>query len=243
MQFNKNKLGLRLYTDVRKEFPQTTIENDLITVRVDDVEIKISLNSLLAEIKNKNVSYKEVLNNYKEMIREMVKEDDFKVDYHKLYPVLRSSNFGLKEPIGFYRKKLFLDLDLLYVTDYSSVIRFLTIEDNFIGKRVYEAAMFNINRISNKLKKLHPLFEVYTTMYDNDYNCGLVFNYNFVKQIKKTVGSNYLIAIPSSSTILIARDLEENIGILQELMKNDNDPNFVSGHVYRFKDGEYSYAD
>ncbi len=242
MQFNKEKLGLRLYSDVRKEFPNTIMDGEFIVVHVGDVEIRISLNSLLAEIKNENVTYKKVLSDYKEMIKEMLKENDFTVDYHRIFPVIRSSDFGLKEPIGFYRKRLFANLDLLYVTDYSSVMRFLTIKDKFGSGKINEAGMFNINRISNKLKKIHPLLEVYTTEYTSDYNCSMIFNVKFMKQVKNKVGSNYLIAIPASSTILIAKDFKENIEILKELMKSD-DPNIVSERVYRFKDGEYSYAD
>ena len=243
MRFNKEKLGLRLYSDVRKEFPQTTVENDVITVRVDDVEIRISMNSLLAEIKNEDkISYKEVLDNYKEMIREMLKENDFEVDYYNIFPVIRSSNFGLKEPVNFYRKSSFCDLDLLYVTDYSSVMRFLTVKDRFNRNKVNEAGAYNINKIKNGLKRVHPLLDIYTTEFANDYNCALIYNINFMKQVKNKVGSNYLIAIPSSSTILIAKDFKENIEILKELMKTD-DPNIVSERVYRYKNEEYSYAD
>lgn len=242
MQLNKEKLGLRLYSDVRKEFPQTTLEDDCIVVRVDDVEIRLSMTSLLAEIKNENVSYTNVLTNYKEILKEMIKENKFQVDYFKILPIVRSSNFGLKEKIEFYRKRLFLDLDILYVTDYSAVIRFLTVRDIFSERKINDAARFNINKIKNRLKRVHPLLNIYTTELNNDYNCGLLFNYGFMREVRKKVGSNYLMAIPSSSTILIAKDFEENIGVMKELMKTD-DPNVVSEHVYRFKDGEYSYAD
>ncbi len=243
MRLNKEKLGLRLYTDVRKEFPQTTLEDDCIVVRVDDVEIRLSMTSLLAEIKNENVSYTNVLTNYKEILREMIKENKFQVDYFKILPLVRSSNFALKEKIGLYRKRLFLDLDLLFVTDYSAVIRFLTLEDKFNSGKIYNSGMFNINKVKNELVRLHNLLEIYTTKFDSDYNCSMIFNSSFRREIIKKVGSNYLMAIPSSSTIFFARDFEENIGILQELMKSNKDPNFVSSHVYRCENGEYSYAD
>lgn len=243
MRINKEKLGLRLYTDVRKEFPQTTLEDDCIVVRVGDVEIRITMASILAEIKNENVSYTKVLTNYKEILKEMIKENKFQVDYFKIFPVVRSSNFALKEPVGLYREKLFLDLDLLYVTDYSAVMRFLTVVDKFSKRKISESGRFNINKVKNELVRLHNLLEIYTTKFDSDYNCSLIFNSSFVREIKKKVGSNYLMAIPSSSTIFIAKDFEENIGFIKELMKSDEDPNYVSSHVYRYKNGEYSYAD
>lgn len=243
MQFNKEKLGLRLYSDVRKEFPQTTLEEDCIVVRVDDVEIRISMSSLLAEIKNENVSYKKVLTNYKEILREMIKENKFQVDYFKILPIVRSSNFALKDKVGLYREKLFIDLDLLYVTDYSAVIRFLTIRDRFDKHKINNSAMFNINKVKNGLKRVHPLLDIYTTELNSDYNCSMIFNSSFRREITKKVGSNYLIAIPSSSTIFIAKDFEENIGFIKDLMKSDEDPNFVSSNVYRYKNGKYSYAD
>jgi hypothetical protein len=243
MQFDKERLKLTLYSDVRKEFPNTIMDGEFIVVHVDDVEIRISLNSLLAEIKNENVTYRKVLSDYKEILREMIKENKFNVDYHKLYVVIRSKNFGLKEPVNFYRRSLFCDLDLLYVTDYSSVMRFLTIKDKFDKRKITEAVMFNANRVKYEIIKLHPLLEIYTTKLDNDYNCGLLFNLKFMREIKKKVGSNYLIAIPTSSTILIARDFQENIVVLKSLMKDDENPNIVSERVYRYKNGEYSYAD
>lgn len=243
MQFDKEKLGLRLYSDVRREFPLTTIEDDCIVVRVDDVEIRLSMSSLLAEIKSENMSYKKVLTNYKEILKEMIKENKFQVDYFKIFPIVRSSNFGLKEKVGFFRKRLFLDLDLLFVTDYSAVIRFLTLEDKFDKHKINDGAMFNVNKIKNELVRLHNLLAIYTTKFDSDYNCSMIFNSSFRREITKKVGSNYLMAIPSSSTIFIAKDFEENIRFIKQLIKSDEDPNFVSGHVYRYKDGEYSYAD
>lgn len=243
MRINKEKLGLRLYTDVRKEFPQTTLEDDCIVVRVDDVEIRLSMTSLLAEIKNENVSYTNVLTNYKEILREMIKENKFQVDYFKIFPIVRSSNYALKEPVRLYRKRWILDLDILYVTDYSAVIRFLTVRDRFDRNKVRDISMFNIHKIKNGLERVHPLLDIYTTKFNSDYNCSLLFNSSFRREIIKKVGSNYLMAIPSSSTIFIARDFEENIGIIRDLMKSDKDPNIVSSHVYRYKNGKYSYAD
>lgn len=244
MQLSKERLGLKLLNDIKKDFPNTNMDRNNIIVNKDAVEIQIPLTMLLEESKQKNVDYKGLLKNYKDIISKMIKENNFQVNYHNLYPIIRSSSFGLEEDVAFQRKHLFLDLDILYATDYSDLIRFLMCTDKVDMQKVHEGAMFNINKIDNVLSKLNPELQIFTTKFDNDYNCSLIFNANFMKQVKKTVGlGSYLMAIPSSSTILISGDFYGYVEILKELIKSDRDPNVVSHRIYRVTKGQYSYAD
>ena len=244
LKLTKERLGLKLINDIKKEFSNTSIDKNNIIVSKDDIEVRIPLTMLFQEMKEKNINYRRLLKNYRDIINKMIIENNFRVNYHNLYPIIRSSSFGLDEDVGFQRKHLFLDLDLLYVTDYSDLIKFLMCTDKVDMQKVHEAAMFNIHKIDNVLSKLTPELEIFTTNSDNSYNCSLIFNSNFMKQVKKSVGLNsYLMAIPSSSTILISRDSNGYVNLLKELVKTNKDPNVVSERIYRVIKGEYSYAD
>ncbi|AUS95481.1 hypothetical protein CDO33_02885 [Clostridium thermosuccinogenes] len=61
-------------------------------------------------------------------------------------------------------------------------------------------------------------------------------------QIHKKIGKDYLFAIPSSTTLIVARYRPEYIKIIESLIMIDKDPNVISDKVYQYKDGKFDIA-
>lgn len=243
MKFTIEQVRLKLFNDIKKDYTECTLEEDKLIIVNGSIEVCIPLNIINSECQSAK-EYKKVLLGYKGTINQVMNEGKFEINYHQVYPMVRNKDFAIEDRIKFHRKQCFMDLDMLLVSDFKEMIRYLSVDDIKDSERIYEAAMFNINKITNVLSKLNPELEIYTTKFNNDYNCSMVYNHNFRKQIRRIFPQNYLIAIPSGSTILVAMDNPVYIEILAQLILTDNDPNIVSTRIYRyrFSDGEYEYA-
>jgi hypothetical protein len=73
--------------------------------------------------------------------------------------------------------------------------------------------------------------------YSTDYNSTLLLSTALQNQIHKKIGKDYLFAIPSSTTLIVARYRPEYIKIIESLIMIDKDPNVISDKVYQYKDG------
>ena len=107
---------------------------------------------------------------------------------------------------------------------------------------VKKAAWENLNKMRNPLVKLDKVLEIYTLKFTTDYNSTLLLSTALQNQICKKIGREYLFAIPSSTTLIIAKFRPEYISILKSLMTIDTDPNRISDKVYQYKDGKFDIA-
>jgi uncharacterized protein YtpQ (UPF0354 family) len=162
----------------------------------------------------------------------------FKIDYNNVYPLLKSRDFGKGEKdLGFYREHAFADVDTLYVTDEGELFRFLLYSDDVDFELVKKSAWENLNKMRNPLVKLDKALEIYTLKFTTDYNSTLLLSTALQNQISKKIGGDYLFAIPSATTLIVAKLRHEYIKIIESLIMIDNNPNKVSDKIYRFKNG------
>lgn len=185
----------------------------------------------------------ETLKSYSRIFNDILSQYKFKIDYKNVYPMLKSRDFGERENnIEFYREQAFADIDTLYVTDAGEVFRFVLNSDDVDFEKVEKRAWENLNKMTNPLVKLDKMLDIFCLKYSTDYNSTLLLSTTLQKQIYKKVGQEYLFAIPSSTTLIVAKLRPEYIKIIESLIMIDNDPNKVSNKVYQHKDGKFDIA-
>jgi hypothetical protein len=188
--------------------------------------------------------YESIKKLYIKVSNEILNQYKFKVDYNNVYPLLKSRDFGKGEKdLGFYREQAFADIDTFYVSDEGEIFRFILNSDDVDFDKMKKAALENLNKIANPLVKLDKTLDVFCLKYFTDYNSTLLFSATLQKQIYKKVGQDYFFAIPSATTLLVAKLRHEYIKIIESLIMMDNDPNRISGKVYRCKNGLFDIID
>ncbi len=128
-------------------------------------------------------------------------------------------------------------MDVLYVTDMGETFRFFTTDDDVDFSVLERKAMENINKMTAVLVSLDKGLQVFTLRHTTDFASSLFLSSSISRQIREKVGEDILFAIPSTSSILVAKYNYYNERLLEHLIKCDSDPNKVSNSVYRRKNG------
>jgi uncharacterized protein YtpQ (UPF0354 family) len=188
--------------------------------------------------------YKKTLKLYVDIINDILNQYKFKIDYKSVYPFLKSRDFGKGEnDIQFYREQAFTDIDVLYVSDMGETFRFILQTDDVDFYKMKMAAWENLNKMANPLVKLDKTLDVFCPKYSTDYNSTLLLSTALQNQIHKKIGKDYLFAIPSSTTLIVARYRPEYISIIEVMiMAIDKDTNRSQDKVYRCKNGIFDIA-
>jgi uncharacterized protein YtpQ (UPF0354 family) len=119
------------------------------------------------------------------------------------------------------------------------VLRFVLDSDDVDFDKMKKVAWKNLNKIINPLVKLDKMLDIFCLKYSTDYNSTLLLSTTLQKQIYKKIGQDYLFAIPSSTTLIVAKYRPEYIKVIESLIMLDNDPNKVSNKVYRCKNSVF----
>lgn len=232
----------KIIYDLNKTFPKASLQGKYVVVESDPNSVSIPVSSIYREYQEIK-DYGKTLTSYIRIISDILNQYKFKIDYTNVYPMLKSRMFGKGEKdLDFYREEAFADLDTLYVTDAGEVFRFVLKTDDVNFDMVKKAAWENLYKMRNPLVKLDKVLEIYTLKFTTDYNSTLLLSTALQNQICKKIGREYLFAIPSSTTLIIAKFRPEYISILKSLMTIDTDPNRISDKVYQYKDGKFDIA-
>jgi hypothetical protein len=223
--------------DFKKVFPEVKVGENLIHLGSGVTYVELPLGSMYREYQMTDYCNTKEL--YVKIACEILNKYKFKVDYANVYPILKRHDFGINSKVQFYRKKAFLDIDILFVSDMGETFRFFTTDDDVDFSLLERKAAENINKISAALVPLDKGMQVYTLRYTTDYASSLLLSETMNKQIQRKVGDDILIAIPSNSFFLVAKFSYCNQELLKYLVETDTDPNKVSNAVYRRKEGMY----
>lgn len=227
----------KIIYDLNKTFPKASLQGKYVVVESDPNSVSIPVSSIYREYQEIK-DYGKTLTSYIRIISDILNQYKFKIDYTNVYPMLKSRMFGKGEKdLDFYREEAFADLDTLYVTDAGEVFRFVLKTDDVNFDMVKKAAWENLNKMRNPLVKLDKVLEIYTLKFTTDYNSTLLLSTALQNQICKKIGRDYLFAIPSATTLIVAKLRHEYIKIIESLIMIDNNPNKVSDKIYRFKNG------
>ena len=228
--------------DFKKVFPEVRVEDRFIRLGTGVTHVELPINSMYKEYQV--TDYESIKKLYIKVSNEILNQYKFKVDYNNVYPMLKNRNFGKGEKdLGLYREQIFADVDILYVTDEGAVFRFVLDSDDVDFDKMKKAAWANLNKMTNPLVKLDKTLDVFCLKYSTDYNSTLLLSATLQKQIYKKVGQDYFFAIPSATTLIVAKLRHEYIKIIESLIMMDNDPNRISGKVYKCKNGLFDIID
>lgn len=240
---NIDEFSFRIVIDMQKYFPVVKKEKDFIYVEHFPTNMSIPIRSIYSEYCVTR-NYNHTLNTYVNIANKILNQYKFQVNYKNIFPILKHRNFGHTEQhLQFYRKPLFADIDLLYVTDEGDIFRFILESDDFDKEKLEKSAMENLNKMTNILGKLDDSLDIYALRYTTDYGATMILNDSILKQIHKAVGQDYLFCIPSSTSLIVAKNHKPYINIIKSLILADNDPNKISNAIYRCNHGVYSIAD
>jgi uncharacterized protein YtpQ (UPF0354 family) len=232
----------KIIFDLNRTFPIARIQGKYVIVESNPNSVSVPISSIYGEYQETK-DYEKTLASYINIMNDILNQYKFKIDYNNVYPLLKSREFGKGEKdLDFYREEAFADVDTLYVTDAGEVFRFVLKTDDVNFDMVKKAAWENLNKMRNPLVKLDKVLEIYTLKFTTDYNSTLLLSTALQNQICKKIGREYLFAIPSSTTLIIAKFRPEYISILKSLMTIDTDPNRISDKVYQYKDGKFDIA-
>jgi len=223
--------------DFKKVFPEVKVGENLIHLGSGVTYVELPLGSMYREYQMTDYCNTKEL--YVKIASEILNKYKFKVDYANVYPILKRHDFGINSKVQFYRKKAFLDIDILFVSDMGETFRFFTTDDDVDFSLLEQKAIENINKMTAALVPLDKGMQVYTLIYTTDYASSLLLSKTMNKQIQGKVGDDILIAVPSNSFFLVAKFSYYNQQLLKYLVETDTDPNKVSNAVYRRKNGIY----
>ncbi|UWV48025.1 DUF1444 family protein [Acetivibrio thermocellus] len=227
--------------DFKKVFPEVRVEDRFIRLGTEVTHVELPINSMYKEYQV--TDYESIKKLYIKISKEILNQYKFKVDYNNVYPLLKSREFGKGEKdLGFYREQAFADIDIFYASDIGEVFRFILNSDDVDFDKMKKAAWENLNKMANPLVKLDKTLDVFCLKYSTDYNSTLLLSTALQNQIHKKIGKDYLFAIPSSTTLIVARYRPEYISIIKSLMAIDTDTNRISDKVYQYKNGIFDIA-
>ncbi|CRZ35829.1 uncharacterized protein DUF1444 [Herbinix hemicellulosilytica] len=231
----------KILHDFKKVFPEVKKEEKFIRLGTGVTHVELPINSMYKEYQV--TDYESIKKLYIKVSNEILNQYKFKVDYNNVYPLLKSREFGKGEKdLGFYREQAFADIDIFYASDIGEVFRFILNSDDVDFDKMKKAAWENLNKMANPLVKLDKTLDVFCLKYSTDYNSTLLLSTALQNQIHKKIGKDYLFAIPSSTTLIVARYRPEYISIIKSLMAIDTDTNRISDKVYQYKNGIFDIA-
>ena len=232
----------KIILDLNKYFSEVSLDGNYMLVKSGPASMSIPISSMYREYQEVK-DYKKTLKLYVGIINDILNQYKFKIDYKSVYPFLKSRDFGKGEnDIQFYREQAFTDIDILYVSDMGETFRFILQTDDVDFYKMKMAAWENLNKMANPLVKLDKTLDIFCPKYSTDYNSTLLLSTALQNQIHKKIGKDYLFAIPSSTTLIVARYRPEYIKIIESLIMIDKDPNKVSDKVYQYKNGVFDIA-
>jgi len=228
--------------DFKRVFPEVELEEKFIRLGVGVTHVELPIQSMYKEYQV--IGYEKTRKLYIRVANQVLNQYKFKINYNNVYPMLKNRNFGKGEKdLGFYREHAFADIDTLYVTDEGELFRFLLYSDDVDFELVKKSAWENLNKMRNPLVKLDKALEIYTLKFTTDYNSTLLLSTALQNQISKKIGGDYLFAIPSATTLIVAKLRHEYIKIIESLIMIDNNRNKVSDKIYRCKNGIVDFVD
>jgi len=232
----------KIIFDLNKTFPIARAKGKYVIVESNPNSVSIPVSSIYKEYQETK-DYGKTLASYIKIINDILSQYKFKIDYNNVFPLLKSRDFGKGEKdLGFYREQAFADIDIFYASDIGEVFRFILNSDDVDFDKMKKAAWENLNKMANPLVKLDKTLDVFCLKYSTDYNSTLLLSTALQNQIHKKIGKDYLFAIPSSTTLIVARYRPEYISIIKSLMAIDTDTNRISDKVYQYKNGIFDIA-
>lgn len=235
-----NKFMIKILDDLKKKYEVCELEGDIFKITKGSVEVQIPLIQMYQHYVESG-DYKKFFKEYTGSINELLEQNEYKVNYDMVFPLVRREDFGGPN-IEFYSISLFENLRLYFGEDRGELFRIIAKNDKIDFDMLYNQSFENLNKLINPLGKLNDILDVYSLKFNSDLASSMIFNKNVERSIIKLFGFNFLFAIPSSSSLLIAPSSKAYVSILKELVKSEKDPNLITDQIIEFNKGSYRYV-
>ncbi|WP_069649780.1 DUF1444 family protein [Caloranaerobacter ferrireducens] len=242
MKLDKEQFKFKLLNDIKKVYENAELNKELITFEFGTLEVIIDTKDMYKLYGKSKNNYNTVKKHCLNAVKEIIEETRFKVNYNKVFPIIKPKDFGSDKEINFIREEFTDDLDILYAVDMGDIYRFVTKHDNVDIELLKKSAINNINKIYNVLVKLDEELSVYTLGFTTDLGSSMILSKNFIKQIYRKVGKSFLFAIPFNGTLVVAENNDKYIDYLNELIKMIQEIDKISDSVYKYEDNKIEYA-
>lgn len=235
-----NKFKIKVINSLQQKYGNCIQDGEILMVENESIEVQIPLTQMYQEYLI-NKDYEKFLEMYIENIEELLRSSEYKINYNMVFPLVRKEDFGGQDG-RFYAKPIFEDIHMFFGEDRGDMFRIVSKNDAIDFNKLYKCAFENLNKIVNPLVRINDNLEIFTLYYNSDIAPSMLFNKTTEKQIIKKIGTCYVMAIPTSSTLLVASYSPQNIEILKELILDDQDPNKITNNIIIYKNGIYQYA-
>ncbi|MDF1617300.1 DUF1444 family protein [Petrocella sp. FN5] len=197
---------------------------------------EVDLELIYAEVKKeKGLSIDDSYRKIMYVFEENYKKINQKVDWHRVYPVIRPKNF--EDGSNMFHQDLFLDLDLYLVEDFDDTIRFIKkddVEDEYFAvKKAFE----NLNRVEAYLVPLNEKSGIYYSLPENGFSAARIVTKKMQKQISSILGDSYLLLISDDGGFIVARNSIRNYRLLKDMTEKPDFEHRISKKIYTCENG------
>lgn len=238
--YSYSKFKMYIFNDIKKTYEKSIINEEVLIINHDCYEISILLKDSYESycfLGDYRIYFEHLLTN----IEEHINKHKFRLNPDRIYPMIKSKDFGKNETFPFIRDNLFLDLDVLYVQDMGEMYRYISDNDILENEGIRLSAYNNLKKISNTLIEID--MDIYMYKFESDFNSSMILKEDEMKRIINKVGNKFLMAIPNGITLILAADYLNNYSVISRLIREEEYKNKISDKIYRCINGIWTYAD
>lgn len=226
--------------DIGREFEEVFLDNYIIKVGKAENGLEVNVDKIYYDY-NCIRDYNEILESNIKIFKKVLDTYRYKINYDDVLPIIKLKDFGSNADVEFISESLGLntDLSIFYVQDMGEMFRFITETDASDYDKLRRYAMYNINKMTNKIEKLDPAVSIYSFRFATDNNASLILNDSIKKQLEKRLGKIYYFMLISENTALFSAPIPTYIPVLKNLSLIDANPHKISDKVYICDNGEY----
>lgn len=238
--------GLKLLEDLSHTFKHAHIDKSGNHIRILCVGyiVELVIKELFVDYKTNN-NYVAILDRIQDSINEFEHTDEGKIDFDKIYPLVKNHQDILDGPEWLYGP-YFLNLNLCYVQETGASKKILTKhllneDKNISMDMIHKAAYDNLVALECILRQPDENLDIYM-IYGNTYSGSLLSRNNLLDVVKSRLGETFLTAIPNADLLLFSKDTIRNAQILKEIIRRDPLPR-ISELLYRYDKDTFYYYD
>ncbi|PKM57179.1 MAG: hypothetical protein CVU98_07400 [Firmicutes bacterium HGW-Firmicutes-3] len=238
--------GLKLLEDLSHMYKHSHIDKSGHHIRIlcDGYIVELVIKELFLDYKTNN-NYVAILNRIQDSINEFEHTDEGKIDFDKIYPLVKRQQDLVDAPEWLCRS-YFLNLNLCYVQDTGTSKRLLTKhlldEDKNISlDMIHDAAYKNLASLQWSLEQPDENLDVYM-VYGNNYSGSLLCLNSLLDLVKSRLGETFLTAIPNADLVIFSKDHMNEAALLRQIIQVDPLPR-ASELLYRYDKDTFYYYD
>ncbi|PKM69075.1 MAG: hypothetical protein CVU95_00375 [Firmicutes bacterium HGW-Firmicutes-2] len=243
---NLENFSLKLLEDLSLTHTHAQLDKSGNHIRILCVGyiVELALLELFSDYKTHN-NYVDILNRILDSINEFEHTDVGKIDFDKIYPLVKNQQDIVDAPEWLYRS-YFLNLNICYVQDTGTSKRILTKhlldEDKDISmKSIHEAAYKNLAKLQWTLEQPDENLDVYM-VYGNHYSGSILGLNDLLDQVKSRLGNTFLTAMPNADLVIFSIDRTNEAELLKQIIHDDPLPR-TSELLYRYDKDTFYYYD